>query len=161
MQSSTFSRVSISIKQHLHTQHVPVKSQGLFHVPGTDGNVGHSIGVHCLYLPMMASGYNVQTDPRWAALPLRPLSWWDQSQRPRQDLCPHSYTVEPGRTQHLRTQVFSRNGRYGDQGLNLRSGITPDLRDTRGRIQRVLVERGLRHVGLPALAPEHTESAHG
>src|SRR5215471_1384122 len=46
MQPPAFSRVCVAIKQHRHAQHVTVKGQGFFHIPGANGNVRYYARFH-------------------------------------------------------------------------------------------------------------------
>src|SRR5262245_28507654 len=46
MQPTTLSRVCIAVKQHRHAQHIAIKGQGFFHIPGANGNVGYCACFH-------------------------------------------------------------------------------------------------------------------
>src|SRR5713101_9990224 len=46
MQPPALSRVCVAIKQHRHTQHVAIKGQGFFHIPGANGNVRYGARFH-------------------------------------------------------------------------------------------------------------------
>src|SRR6266852_7085374 len=48
MRSPALSRVSVPVRQHPHAQHVPVKGQGFFHIPGADGDMGYCARFHRL-----------------------------------------------------------------------------------------------------------------
>src|SRR5215510_14182570 len=46
MQPPALSRVCVAIKQYRHAQHVAIKGQRLFHIPGANGNVGYCARFH-------------------------------------------------------------------------------------------------------------------
>src|SRR5437870_1770206 len=49
MQPSTLGGIGRSVTQDLHTQHVPIKGQGFFHIPGANGDVRYGSGFHRLH----------------------------------------------------------------------------------------------------------------
>src|SRR2546427_5492652 len=49
MQPSTLGGICRPVKQDLHTEHVTIKGQGFFHIPGANGDVRYGSGFHRLH----------------------------------------------------------------------------------------------------------------
>src|SRR5712691_4649293 len=49
MPPSTLGGIGRSVTQDLHTQHVAIKGQGFFHIPGANGDVRYGSGFHRLH----------------------------------------------------------------------------------------------------------------